>query len=1185
MQVKACTIHLVFDKLTRLSLASKSQLGSGAIANLQSNDTMKLWMLPQFLHTVWSAPFQIVVLMGLLIRILGVWPTLAGLAVTVGLIPITTYVTKEMGKVRRKVVKLTDKRIKMVTEVVTGIKAIKLYAWEEPYQKQISELREVELAQVKAAAYLQSINMILFTAGPILISLAAFGVFAALGEPLTASVAFPALALFNLLRFPIIMLPMQIMNLINAKVSHKRLQDFLQLEETHSPEERPCAEPGSSALSVTDATFTWAKDAERPTLSGINFEVKAGELVVVIGEVGSGKSTLLQSILGESIKVSGDVEVHGSLAYTAQDPWIQNKILRDNIVCGRPFDAALYARTLDACGLTQDLRALAAGDDTEIGEKGINLSGGQKHRVALARAVYAQADVYLLDDPLSAVDAHVGSHLFDKCINGVLSGRTRVLVTHQLQFLAGADRILIVKGGCIAGYGTYDELVASGVDFKEFSDTMTNSIAAAKAERLEDASREVDAPVDAAVVADNSSATEGSHTSEADDSATEEEAGATAVDAMPSKGQSLQQNCSIGMNVQRAAPSLRRLGSLTSEEKRSKGQVKLRLYLGYMAAWGPLFLLPTVFLLTAGSERGLQQVQNWWLSVWASNGWSVAGDAANQDMVYVAVFFAIGVGSLLCGLLRAVVMVIGTVRASRRLHSQLLSKIMLLPMMFFDTQPAGRLINRFTKDTEAMDIQLGPCVSAFLVMLSSAVASIVVICTVSPWFLIAVVPLGAVYWSVQNVYIKSSRELKRLDSVAFSPIFNHFNETLQGLSTVRAFRQSGDFAAKNLGLLNSSNRCWWPLQVANRWLGIRLELIGVSVTYLTALMTAVWTPVNAGLAGLAVTSALSMTGIMNFMVRQSAELEINMNAVERILEYEDEGTEAPPVVDDRRPPSDWPSAGVITASDLYVRYREELDPVLKGISFSTGPAEKIGIAGRTGCGKSTLMMTLYRIVEPIRGSLTIDGQDILDMGLRDLRSRLALVPQDPVVFSGTIRSNLDPFSQYSDDKMWSALRQVSLATVIETFEGGLGLDSVISEGGNNLSVGQRQLLGLARALMLGSRILVLDEATSNIDNATDELIQATIRTAFSNCTVLTIAHRLHTIMHSDRIMVLDNGRIAEFDTPKQLLKNPEGMFSALVEEASKKSLSRSKSQAKVADLVATEAQRVLALPSMKERAP
>jgi len=1143
MHTKIATIHLVYEKLSSLSLAAKSKLGSGMIANLQSNDTMKLWMLPQFLHSIWIAPLQIIVFMGLLIRIIGFFPTLAGLAVTVSLIPLSTVTGKALAKVRRKVVQLTDRRVKVVSEVVGGIKAIKLYAWEEPYKERLCGLRNVELAQVKKAALLQGVNMIIFSSSPILISIATFGVYAALGKRLLPSVAFPALSLFNLLRFPILMLPMQITNIINAKVSHKRLQDFISLEETEGVPRSPPAAPGETAVRISDGSFAWQLGAESPTLDGVNLSVAAGELIMVVGEVGCGKSTLLQSVLGETVKLAGEAEVRGSVAYTNQDPWIQNMTLRDNVLFGLPYSADRYDRTVEACGLLPDMKILSAGDMTEIGEKGINLSGGQKHRVALARAVYADADVYLLDDPLSAVDAHVGSHLFNNCICGVLSGKARILVTHQLQFLPQADKIAVMRGGRIESFGSYDELVEQGIDFQRFAE-----LTAKEEDDAEESGAGPNLGVTGAEVppVDEAAETHGEPSgSDADPDGTERASEETdsnsetdrqTPEQLPSAAD-LKQNCSVGMRMEKSR-SLGRAGSLVLAERRAEGRVKLRLYLTYVASWGPLFILPVLLILSAGAERGLQQIQNWWLNIWSENAFGYTGTAASNDMRYVGIFFALGLGSLLASLVRVISMVQGTVSASSKMHRMLLDTVLALPMSFYDTQPTGRLINRFTKDVEAMDVQLGQSIGAFLVCAISFAASLVVVCTVAPWFLIAIIPLGVAYWYIQHFYIQGSREMKRLDSVSFSPIFNHFGETLSGLTTIRAFGLAGSFVERNMRLLATSNRCWWPLQVANRWLGTRLELLGISVVFVTALLTAVFAPVSAGLAGLALTSAMSMTSVLNFMVRQSSELEINMNAVERILDYESEGKEAAPVVPGNRPPESWPSHGIIEASELYVRYREELDPVLKGISFLTEAFEKIGIAGRTGCGKSTLMMTLYRIVEPTSGGIWIDGVDTRAIGLRDLRSRLALVPQDPVVFSGTVRSNLDPFSQFTDEELWGSLRKVSMVEAVEQFDGKSGLDSTISESGGNLSVGQRQLLGLARALLRNARILVLDEATSNIDNTTDELIQATIKESFAECTVLTIAHRLHTIMHSDRIMVLDNGRLKEFDTPRALLKVP-----------------------------------------------
>jgi len=1148
LHMKAELVTTLYQKALRVTTSAKADQGVGAIVNLQSNDASKLWNLPQYLHILWSGPFQIITTMGLLVRIIGWAGSFAGLGVTLALIPLNTFIGKKVGQYRKVQMKYTDQRVKLTTEVITGIKAIKLYSWEEPYVDRIAKLREQELRQLWKTGLLMSINRMFFMAGPILISLFAFGTYALMGNRVTASVAFPALALFNILRFPIIMLPMQIMSLIFGKVALDRIQKFMNSEEI---EEAPTAIPSSkTGITVTGASFSWAPEAPE-TLHNINLTVQPGQLVMVVGEVGSGKSSLLSAILGEMHPCGGAVCVQGSIAYTAQDPWIQNMTVEKNVVMDGAMDRDRYASVVSACALVPDLELLPAGDQTEIGEKGVTLSGGQKHRVALARACYADADVYLLDDPLSAVDAHVGRHLLSKCISKLLAGKTRILVTHQLQFLSEADLIVVLRSGQITDVGTYDELKGKGVDFHEFelnnetnSQNVTEDAEATSSSASSDGGDKIPSnvePDDAKAENDDPSATKRDLTKSGK---TEER---RALDKL----------------------MMKKDGKLTKAEDRSVGSVEKKVYYSYLEAWGPCFLFPLLLLANVFCERGLQVGQNYWLALWSEH--TRESEAIGEDpqqLKYMSVYFGLGLLSMVFSFLGAIWVLMGSVNASRKLLMNLVRKVVRLPMSFFDTQPSGRLINRFTRDTESMDSEMAGVYSMTLGCIVSVLFSLFVVAVVTFGInLIFIIAIGYVYLRIQKRYLAASRELKRLDALALSPIFGHFNETLSGLQTVRAFRKQDDFVKKNQTLVDESNRAHWPLMTVNRWLSVNLDLLSAIIVFVTATVVTVVFRTNSGLAGLALTSALNLTGLVSWLIRQTTQLEVNMNSIERLVEYLKYDCEKDAIIPDNRPPSNWPKKGAITVENLRIRYRPELDDVLKGISFSAAGREKIGVCGRTGCGKSTLMMSLYRILEASGGSIKIDGMDIASIGLYDLRSKLSLVPQDPVVFSGSVRSNLDPFGEAGGDaQIWEALRQSGMHTYIQSMEG--GLDAELTEGGGCLSVGQRQLLCMARALLRGSKILILDEATSNVDNVTDKLIQETIQTAFKDCTVLTIAHRLHTIINSDRILVLDDGQVVEFDSPQTLLKDPSTAFAKLVEEASRApsgSYRRTKSAAALAE--------------------
>ncbi|WIA42403.1 hypothetical protein OEZ86_008404 [Tetradesmus obliquus] len=1187
LHTKTQLLEMIYRKSLRVSSAVKAALGVGPIVNLQSNDAAKLWTMPTYLHMVWNGPFQIIVVMALLIRVLTVWPALAGLGVTIAIIPTTMLLGKLLTSARRESMAAADMRIKLMTEVITGIKAIKLYAWEAPYLERISALRETELRAIRKTQMLSMINSSIFNVGPVFVGLAAFGTYAALGLPLTAAVAFPSLALFNLLRFPIVMIPQQIMNLIAATVGIARIQKFMDAEDMHSVKrielphttssgkddlsksESNAAIPpvnGSSivnsssssssssdvpAVQISNGSFAWDASSA-PVLSDVSLVVPKGSLVIVVGPVGSGKSSLLSAVLGEMAAVGQQqqeveegqqqqhpVTVAGSVAYTAQDPWIQNATLRNNVLMGHSFEQGAYERAIHASCLGQDLEILPAGDASEIGEKGINLSGGQKHRVALARAVYAAADVYLLDDPLSAVDVHVGRHIFEDCICGELAGKTRLLVTHQVQYLPHADLVVVMLDGRIAHTGTYEQLLSQGVDLAAFH----GSSGVGSSNTTDD----VDDVAEAAALVLTKQ---------------QQQTAAAASPGGKQQQQQVQADISVHSDQQSRTGAASaaggdgkegaKSGKLIRAEERARGQVRSSVYMAYLLAMGPLLLLPIAVTLGALVERGLQVLQNYVLSAWSNATSKVHGAAGeplggHSEQFYLMLYFVLGLGSAAVVLARSALLVVGSISASRQLHERLLTKMLRLPMSFYDAQPTGRLINRFTKDTEALDIQMAAAVNSALTCLVGALLSIVVVVVVSPYTVLALIPLGLLYYRVQRLYIATSRELKRLDALAFSPIFQHYGESLAGLATIRAFDRQQLFIETNRGHIEQSNRAWWPIQLLNRWLSIRLELTGAVVVFICAVAVSVLVPRNAGLAGLALTSALNLTGTLAWMVRQTTELEVNMNSVERLVEYHSEPEEKP-AISHPRPPPEWPQAGAIEAVQLVVRYRPALPPVLKGLSFKVKANEKVGICGRTGCGKSTLMMVLFRMVEPCGGALLIDGLNTCDVGLTDLRSRLSLVPQDPVIFSGSVRSNLDPFDQAGGDAaIWQALRQAGIDGLVKSL--GAGLDSPIQEAGNNLSSGQRQLLCMARALLRSSRILVLDEATSNVDHASDALIQRTIRRAFAHCTVLTIAHRLHTIADADRVMVLDAGELREFDSPAKLLARPAGVFRGLMEEA------------------------------------
>eukprot|EP00850_Spirogloea_muscicola_P009079 SM000050S17004 [mRNA] locus=s50:312640:321290:- [translate_table: standard] len=1208
LHIRTAIISRVYRKALNLSLLAKQDTSTGEIVNLQSNDAEKLCNLVTYLHVFWSGPLQILGAMGLLFYVIGVIPALAGLVVMVLLLPFNAILLRFLTKVRKRLIAATDQRVKLVTEVINGIKAIKLYAWEEPFRQRIEGLRSKEVTEIRTTIIYGSVEEFIFVVCPTLVAVSSLATYTTLGHALDPNVAFPALALFNILRFPLLMIPWQLNSVIQARVSVGRLEKFLKLPEATPIQ--PSSAVSEGTIAVKEASFTWsldledAKEAQTPTLRDIDLDVQPGVLIIVIGEVGSGKSSLLAAALGEMHKLAGEVFENGSIAYTAQDPWIRNATLKENIIMGRPFSQSKYERVIAACALAEDLKFLPGGENAEIGEKGINLSGGQKHRVALARAVYADADVYLLDDPLSAVDAHVGRHLFDSCINGELSKKTRILVTHQLQYIEAATWVIVMRQGSIIGQGTVEDIRGMALDLdldflatssedededkeKEADDVVDasngqltlsaeaapdigaagNTIGSDTAANLAEVSD--DAPAEAVAgsviqgLAQRPQGEDGSSAAETSDqvplldndanptygslNGTVKSASDRKVKRQLSRRSSRSHSGSrrASIDERREAQATKAAeSSLVKEEHRAVGKVQRKVYNAYLKSWGKGYVMAFFVLFVFTAAQSMKVANDTWLAVWTAG----IQKHAESATFYLAVYAITAILTAVLVWLRSLLLAYGTVAAAKNLHNQLLSRTLRLPMSFFDSQPTGRLLNRFTRDTEQVDLNLPDTMLSYLSCLFQVVFALGIIIYVTPLFAIPMIPLAFIYRSVENFYITTSRELKRLDSLARSPIFAHFGETVQGLVTIRAFRLQDTFVKLNNELLNNSTRAYYATITANRWLGLRLELLGALCIFATAFFAVAAHHPNAGFAGLALTSAFSITGFMNWMVRMNAELEQQMNSVERVLEYTVLPTEAPAIVPDHRPLPHWPWSGEIVAQNVVVRYRPELEPVLRGLSFSIKGGEKVGICGRTGCGKTTLMMALYRLVELSSGRILIDSLDVSKIGLMDLRSRLALVPQDPIIFSGTIRMNLDPFGQsQGDEKLWEALRRSGMFETVSGLPG--KLDAELAEGGSNLSTGQRQLLCMARALLRNAKILVLDEATSNVDGATDAVIQTTIREAFKNCTVLTIAHRLHTIIDSDKVMLLDQGLVVECDSPARLLGDSSSRFAGFVSQA------------------------------------
>ncbi|XP_077621782.1 multidrug resistance-associated protein 1-like isoform X2 [Crocuta crocuta] len=1048
-KIKTAVIGLIYKKALLLSNVSRTRFSTGEVINLMSADAQQLMDLTANLSLLWSAPLQILMAVSLLWQELGP-AVLAGAAVLALLIPINALVATRVKKLKKSQTKNKDKQIKLLNEILHGIKILKLYAWEPSYKKKIAEIREQELEVQKSAGYLAVFSMLTLTCIPFL-----------------------------------------------TRISLGRLEDFLNTEEL-LPQNIETNYTGDHAIGFTNASFSWDKTGI-PVLKNLNIKIPEGALVAVIGQVGSGKSSVISAILGEMEKLTGVVQRKGSVAYVAQQAWIQNCILQENILFGSTMQKQFYERVLEACALLPDLEQLPNGDQTEIGERGVNISGGQKQRVSLARAVYSGADIYLLDDPFSAVDVHVGKQLFEKVIgsSGILKNKTRVLVTHNLTLLPQMDLIVVMESGRVAQMGTYQDLLPKTRNLTHLLQAFSEQEKAHALKRL-------------SVINSRTKL----------------------------KDQILEQN---------DRPSFAQGKQFSmKKEKIPIGGVKFTIILKYLQAFGWLWVWLSVATYIGQNLVGIGQ--NLWLSAWAKEAKHM-NEFTEWKQIRSNKFNIYGLLGLMQGLFvcsGAYVLTKGSLAASRTLYAQLLDNVLHLPLQYFEMNPIGQIINRFTKDMFIIDMRFHYYLRTWVNCTLDVIGTILVIVGALPLFILGVIPLAFLYFIIQRYYVASSRQIRRLAGASRSPIISHFSETLSGVSTIRAFGHEQRFIQQNKEVVNENLVCFYNNVISNRWLSVRLEFLGNLMVFFAALLAVLaGNSVDSAIVGLSISYALNITQSLNFWVRKACEIETNAVSIERVCEYENISKEAPWIMS-TRPPAQWPNKGIVEFINFQARYRDDLGLALQDISFQTHGEEKIGIVGRTGAGKSTLSNCLFRIVERSGGKIIIDGIDISTIGLHDLRGKLNIIPQDPVLFSGTLQMNLDPLDKYSDSQLWEVLELCHLKEFVQSLPRKLLHE--ISEGGENLSVGQRQLVCLARALLRKTKILILDEATASIDFETDNLVQTTVRKEFSDCTILTIAHRLHSILDSDRVLVLDSGRITEFETPQNLICQ-KGLFFEMLTEA------------------------------------
>ncbi|EIW54849.1 ATP-binding cassette transporter [Trametes versicolor FP-101664 SS1] len=1138
------------------SFSSKAQ-----IMTLMTTDVDRISEFAIHLFTIVDAPIEIVIGSWLLYSLLGV-SCFLGLAVTCLFLPMNHFAGKVVVGAQDNLMKARDERVALMNEILGGIRMLKFMAWERSFEARVLKVRERELKYQKLNYIIEVLLNTIWNASPILVTLVSFWHFTVVrGELLTPSIAFTSISVFNELKFALNALPETLIKMLQCAISLRRIEKYL-----HGAEVAPVPPLATQdpRIALQSATITWPQDRTRGASSApsaastprhkfilvdLTLDFPLGELSLICGKLGSGKSLLLLALLGEADLLSGQMIcprsppdtiakfagvavpqeewiVSGVCAYVPQSAWLRNASIKENILFDLPYVEERYLKVLEACALLSDLEILEDGDESEIGERGVNLSGGQKARVSLARAVYSRASVIFLDDVLSAVDAHTAHHLYHECLKGdLMRGRTLILVSHHVQLCAaGAQYIVALDNGRVQYSGDFDSFRSSGV--------LSTLVQSGAADPADDNETDVEKAKEITSAGESSSAPASSETSSTVAVATPAE-----LEPQPEK---------------KKAPR-----KLVEEEKRAVGRIGKDIWTTYLKAYGGVAYWAT--FIGALALAALSPVfENGWLRIW-SGSYQETGTPRPASF-YIGIYAAItGIGVVL-STLRYFVLYHGGIQASVALYQRLLEGVLFANIRFHDTASRGRLLNRFGKDFEGIDSSLPDNFGRSVFYAASVLTTFVTVSVVGgPLFILAAVIFAFLYYSIGKVYGQTSRDMRRLDSVTRSPLYSIYGETIAGVTVLRAFGASSKFLRDMLRCADTNSNPYYWMWGVNRWLSVRFNLLSSAVVGITAFVAVLSPGIDASMAGFALTFASSLLVDLLLLVRRFVGLEQSMVAVERVKEFSELPREPPEFIEPR-PSASWPTSGAITCENLVIRYAPDLPNVLHNLNFEIRPGEKVGVLGRTGSGKSTLALSFFRFVEPTEGRILIDGLDISKIGLTDLRSKLTIIPQDPTILSGTLRSTLDVFGEYQDAEIYEALRRVHLIPAgLEASEESesvnanvfRNLDSPVSEAGENFSTGEKQLLCMARAILKRSRVLLMDEATASVDYATDELIGKTIRHEFADSTILTIAHRLRTVIDYDRVMLLDQGRIAEFDKPATLLADPQSKFHALCQATGK----------------------------------
>ncbi|KAK0161584.1 hypothetical protein PV327_010040 [Microctonus hyperodae] len=1220
-RIRIAVCSVVYRKALRLSTSALGETAPGKIVNLVANDVNRFDLVSVFFHHMWSAPLSTLII-GYFLYVEAGYAGILGIGAVFIVVPIQSFTGKLSSIFRLQTAVKTDERVRLMDEIISGVQVIKMYAWEKPFCIMIALARKLELKVVRKSSYIRGIFMTfnLFTTRMAIYCTLIGMLF--FGQQLTAEKAFVFASYFNILAHTMsAMFVRGVAEIAECIVAVRRLQHFLMYDEcdtnnrtnfintqsrkyndktSNSKSDFPYIDDDNDneqynnnarrhskqnglatiasdlvkntadvvasqlngntesalwSIKLCGVSAKWEPNNSENILQNLNINIEQGKIYAVIGVVGAGKSSLISAILGEMTIVDGYMDIKGQLSYACQDAWVFGASVRQNIIFGATYDRQRYQKVVKACALLNDFKQFLHGDQTIVGERGSSLSGGQKARINLARAVYRQADIYMFDDPLSAVDTHVGKHLFEECLQRYLSDKTRILVTHQLQYIKGVDGIIVVEHGNIRQFTNYLDLLSQCPEY-------TTLLAAESAiesgdDTLSHEKNNMRRKLSVASTRSRTPDVSGGDTDNEDDD-----------------------------DINEAQDNI---------EATSRGIIKGSIFIKYfksggnwcfIIAVGVLFIL-TQFITSANDyfiPILVNEEESRYYSFTRINNSTNTSNLNEQfnnstsslhnyniepALNYIYIYTVLVILIFIIGITRSFLFYILCMSSSQSLHDKSFEGLIRTGMRFFDTNPSGRILNRFSKDIGAIDELLPKSLLDAGQITMMMIGSLVIVCIVNPIFLIPLIIIAFIFYWIRKIYLKTSKNVKRLEGMLRSPVFTHLNATLNGLTTIRAYGAQKILKEEFDKFQDTHSSSWYMFIVTSTAFGFSLDIFCfIFTTIVTFSLLVIDTKISGAEVGLAITTVMSMTGMIQWGMRQSAEVANQLMSVERVLEYallppecnmnnndlamkkwrknkqkhdKDNEFKSQELI---KPPANWPSEGCIKFNRVYLRYIDEESPVLKGLDFVIKPMEKVGIVGRTGAGKSSLITALFRMAK-IEGIIEIDGIDTGSIYLNDLRSNISIIPQDPVLFSGTLRKNLDPFVEFTDEALWTVLEEVELK---DSIVGLRGLDSRVFDRGTNFSAGQRQLVCLARAILRRNKILMLDEATANVDPYTDRLIQRTIRTKFVKCTVLTIAHRLNTIMDCDKVLVMDKGRMIEFDHPNILLNNSHGQFTSLVRE-------------------------------------